>query len=33
MSLSLDRSLLKPVATVVAIVLSLFQIYFTGGLG
>ena len=33
MSLSLDRSLLKPVATVVAIVLSLFQIYFTGGFG
>ena len=33
MSLSLDRSLLKPVVTVVAIVLSLFQIYFTGGFG
>ena len=33
MSLSLDRSLLKPAATVVAIVLSLFQIYFTGGFG
>ena len=33
MSLSLDHSLLKPVATVVAIVLSLFQIYFTGGFG
>lgn len=33
MSLSFDRTLLKPVATVVAIILSLFQIYFTGGFG
>lgn len=33
MSLSLNRSLLKPVATVIAVLLSLFQIYYTGGFG
>lgn len=31
--LSFDRMLLKPAATVAAIVLSLFQIYYTGGFG
>ncbi|HJD96680.1 TRAP transporter permease [Mailhella massiliensis] len=33
MSLAFDRSTLKPVVTVVAIILSIFQIYFTGGFG
>lgn len=33
MSIALDRTMMKPVATAVAIALSIFQVYFTGGFG